>query len=82
MQYFANISHIAGISGAGLVNGLWGKKPKMLEIMPLDRINRCFEFMCSISGQEYESFIFPSHKFPIDLVKLKILLSKFVSSTS
>jgi len=82
MSYFANISHIAGISGAGLVNGLWGKKPKMLEIMPFDRLNRCFEFMCSISGQKYESFIFPSHKFRIDLMKLETRLSNFVLPTS
>lgn len=78
MTYFSNVSHIAGISGAGLVNTLWGQDAKLLEIMPLDRINRCFEFMCSISNQKYELFTFQSHKFPIDLVELELRINSFI----
>jgi hypothetical protein len=82
ISYFSNVTHIAGVSGAGLVNALWGRNASLLEIMPLDRINRCFEFMCSISGQEYQSFTFQSHKFPINVVELERRIVNFISVAS
>lgn len=78
MSYFSLATHIAGISGAGLVNALWGTNAKLLEIMPLNRINRCFEFMCSISRQNYESYFFQSDKIPVELEELEMRIRDFI----
>jgi capsular polysaccharide biosynthesis protein len=57
-ELFTGASVVAGIHGAGLVNAVWSSKCKIIEFMPLNRINRCFEWQSMVLGHDYKRVYF------------------------
>lgn len=55
---FSNAATIIGVHGAGLTNCIWAPQAKLIELMPSNRINRCFEWQSNLLGTEYERILF------------------------
>lgn len=58
IELFSNAETIIGVHGAGLTNGIWTPRAKLIELMPSNRINRCFEWQSNLLGSEYERILF------------------------
>jgi hypothetical protein len=58
IDLFSKVETLIGVHGAGLTNGIWTPQAKMIELMPSDRINRCFEWQSNLLGSEYERIFF------------------------
>lgn len=58
IELFSNTETIIGVHGAGLTNGIWTPQAKLIELMPSNRINRCFEWQSNLLGSEYERILF------------------------
>lgn len=58
MELFANAKLIIGIHGAGLSHGLWSEDCNLIELMPINRVNRCFEWQALICGRDYQMVYF------------------------
>jgi capsular polysaccharide biosynthesis protein len=58
IDLFSKVETLIGVHGAGLTNGIWTPQAKMIELMPSDRINRCFEWQSNLLGSEYERILF------------------------
>lgn len=54
INFFSNCREIAGLHGAGLTNAIWANECKLVEFMPQDRINRCFEWQSFLCNHEYQ----------------------------
>ena len=48
VESFSGAKFVIGIHGAGLTHALWSEKCKLIELMPLNRVNRCFEWQTLI----------------------------------
>ncbi len=57
-ELFSRAHVVAGIHGGGLVNALWSSKCTVIEFMPIERINRCFEWQSMLSGHDYKRIYF------------------------
>lgn len=53
IKLFSEAKIVVGIHGAGLLHTIWGKKTKLIELMPTQRINRCFEWSTKLAGGQY-----------------------------
>ena len=62
INIFSNAKIIAGPHGAGLFNSIWAQNCKVLELMPIERINRCFEWQCLVLGQDYKKIYFKNYR--------------------
>jgi hypothetical protein len=58
VKIFAEAKIVVGLHGAGLTNTIWSKDILLVEIMPVNRINRCFEWQVCLSGGKYEKIYF------------------------
>lgn len=54
INFFANCRELAGLHGAGITNAIWADKCKVIEFMPNNRVNRCFEWQSYLCDQEYQ----------------------------
>lgn len=57
IRLFASSREVVGFHGAGLTNAVWSNHCKVIEYMPKETINRCYEWQSSICNHEYESII-------------------------
>jgi hypothetical protein len=55
---FSAAKLVIGIHGAGLSNALWSEECELIELMPNDRINRCFEWQTQICKSAYHALYF------------------------
>ena len=69
---FSNASVIAGIHGGGLFNAIWSNSCRVLELMPINRINRCFEWQALVHGQTYNRIFFDQKNFSLKKLKSQI----------
>ena len=69
---FANASVIAGIHGGGLFNATWSNSCKVIELMPINRINRCFEWQALVQGHSYDRIFFDEKNFSLKKLKSQI----------
>ena len=69
---FANASVIAGIHGGGLFNATWSNSCKVIELMPINRINRCFEWQAQVQGHSYDRIFFDEKNFSLKKLKSQI----------
>lgn len=72
---FSKAKIVIGIHGAGLSHALWSDKCALIELMPMDRINRCFEWQTNICRGSYEIIYFDPNlaaKFTV-LAQLELL---------
>jgi len=51
---FSGCRELVGFHGAGLVNAVWSDNCNMIEFMPINRINRCYEWQSFVCGHSYE----------------------------
>ncbi len=77
IHIFQNAKLIVGVHGAGLTNAIWSLDSKLIEIMPKERINRCFEWQSRICAQKYEVVYYSVDNFSIE--ELKTTLEALIS---
>jgi hypothetical protein len=58
IEIFANAKLVIGIHGAGLSHALWSEDCNLIELMPINRVNRCFEWQALICGGDYRMIYF------------------------
>ena len=58
MESFLGAKLVIGIHGAGLTHALWSEKCTLIELMPLNRVNRCFEWQTLINGGVHQLLYF------------------------
>jgi len=58
IELFRNAKQIIGIHGAGLANALWAENCSVVELMPISRINRCFEWQTRLCQGSYLNIYF------------------------
>ena len=68
IELFLNAETLIGVHGAGLTNGIWTPQAKLIELMPSNRINRCFEWQSNLLGSEYERVLFNPEKPDIESI--------------
>ena len=51
---------VIGSHGAGLIHSIWASDCQLVELMPLDRINRCFEWQTLLQSNSYSRIYFDS----------------------
>lgn len=69
---FANAKVIAGIHGGGLFNTIWSEDCRIIELMPINRVNRCFEWQSSVVGHSYQRVFFDQKHFSLKKIKSQI----------
>jgi capsular polysaccharide biosynthesis protein len=72
IELFLNAETLIGIHGAGLTNGIWTPQAKLIELMPSDRINRCFEWQSNLLESAYERILFNPEKPDIESIIMKL----------
>ena len=72
IHLFSNAKTLIGVHGAGLTNGIWAPQTKLIELMPSDRINRCFEWQSNLLESAYERILFDPEKPDIESIIRKI----------
>lgn len=73
VSIFKNAKLIIGLHGAGLVNSIWSEKPKVIELMPLNRINKCFEWITLLNGGTYSRIDYKPWRTNTDILIKEIL---------
>ena len=58
MEIFSRAKLVIGIHGAGLSHALWAKNCNLIELMPINRVNRCFEWQTLICEGVYQLIYF------------------------
>lgn len=53
VKLFSNAKVIAGIHGGGIFHSVWSDSCDVIELMPKNRLNRCFEWQTFIRGSKY-----------------------------
>lgn len=53
ISIFRSCRELVGFHGAGLVNAVWSDKCIVRELMPGERINRCYEWQSYLCGHDY-----------------------------
>ena len=72
IMVFSNAKVVAGIHGAGLFNTIWSDSCSVVEFMPINRINRCFEWQSSVVGNSYDRIFFDEKNFSLKEIKSQI----------
>ena len=58
IEIFADAKLVIGIHGAGLSHAVWSEDCNLIELMPINRVNRCFEWQALICGGGYQLLYF------------------------
>jgi capsular polysaccharide biosynthesis protein len=69
IKLFSETKFVIAPHGGAITNLLYSSDASLLEILPLERINRCFEWQSLVCGHRY-SAIFHSQKTSIDIETL------------
>jgi len=72
LKIFANANILIGVHGAGLTHGIWSTDSMMIELLPTNRINRCFEWQTLILGNNYQRILYEADKPNIELIIKKL----------
>ena len=62
IDLFSNVEYVVAAHGGAITNLVFGTKVKLLELMPLNRINRCFEWQSYIANHEYKVYLYEPEK--------------------
>jgi len=68
LKIFANANILIGVHGAGLTHGIWSADSVMIELMPTNRINRCFEWQTLILGNTYQRILYEAERPDIESI--------------
>jgi capsular polysaccharide biosynthesis protein len=66
IQIFTKAKIIVGLHGAGLANTIWSKDYLLVEIMPINRVNRCIEWHVSLRGDTYRRIYFDPKNYSVN----------------
>jgi hypothetical protein len=58
VEIFSSAKLVVGIHGAGLSHALWPENCNLIELMPINRVNRCFEWQTLICEGDYQLIYF------------------------
>lgn len=72
IDLFLRAQILVGVHGAGLTNGIWTPQAKLIELMPSDRINRCFEWQSNLLESAYERILFDPERPDIESIIRKL----------
>jgi capsular polysaccharide biosynthesis protein len=72
IDLFLNVETLIGVHGAGLTNSIWTPQAKLIELMPSDRINRCFEWQSNLLESSYERILFNPEKPDVEAIIRKL----------
>jgi capsular polysaccharide biosynthesis protein len=76
IEIFTNAKLVIGIHGAGLSHALWSENCNLIELMPINRVNRCFEWQTLICGGDYRVIYFnPNQSAEVNLIPQLELLN-------
>jgi hypothetical protein len=79
IKLFSEAKFVIAPHGGAITNLLYSSDASLLEILPLERINRCFEWQSLVCGHRY-SAIFYSQRAGVDLAKLNDMIGVLLSS--
>ena len=65
--------------GGAITNMIYSKEASLLEVMPRERINRCFEWQSLVCSHDYAVHLY-SQKEGVDLKKFTSKIENWVSS--
>jgi hypothetical protein len=68
LEIFRNANILIGVHGAGLTHGIWSVNSKLIELMPTNRVNRCFEWQTRLIGNDYQRILFEADKPDIESI--------------
>lgn len=74
IKLFANPRIVMGIHGAGLAHSLWNSEAYLVELMPQNRVNRCFEWQSLLNNNKYLRMDFYNNC--LDLKSIHEILTK------
>ena len=77
IKLFKDAKQIVGIHGAGLTNALWADNCSVVELMPINRINRCIEWQTKLSKGRYLNIYFDPSATKIDEITKQLDLLIF-----
>jgi len=72
LEIFGNANILIGVHGAGLAHGIWSAESKLIELMPINRINRCFEWQTLMLGNSYQRILYEANKPDIESIIKKL----------
>ena len=75
ISLFSEAETVVAPHGAAITNMIFSKKAKLLELMPISRINRCFEWQSHICGHGYKVLFYEANV-GIDLKRLDSAIKK------
>jgi capsular polysaccharide biosynthesis protein len=73
VKLFSNARVIAGIHGGGIFHSVWNDSCDVIELMPANRVNRCFEWQTFIRKTKYLSTVI--NDLEINFTDIKRLVS-------
>lgn len=68
VQLFKSAATIVGIHGSGLVNLIWSESANLIELMPITRINRCFEWIAGLNNSKYARIDFNPKNYNLETI--------------
>jgi hypothetical protein len=74
IKLFANPRIVMGIHGAGLAHSLWNSEAFLVELMPKNRVNRCFEWQSLLNNNKYLRIDFSNNC--LDLKSIHEIMTK------
>jgi hypothetical protein len=72
LEIFGNANILIGVHGAGLTHGIWSADSMLIELMPINRINRCFEWQTLMLGNNYQRILYEADKPDIESIIKKL----------
>jgi hypothetical protein len=72
LEIFGNANILIGVHGAGLTHGIWSVDSRLIEFMPTNRINRCFEWQTLMIGNDYQRIMYEADKPDIKSIIAKL----------
>lgn len=79
IRFFSETKLVIAPHGGAITNLVYSNDASLLEILPLERVNRCFEWQSYICGHKY-SALFYSQKVGVDIVKLNDEIETLLNS--
>lgn len=78
IKLFANPKIVIGIHGAGLSHSLWNNETCLVELMPQERINRCFEWQSLLNANKYLRIDFSNGTLDIKNIQKILVANDFL----
>lgn len=78
ISLFSEAKLVIAPHGGAITNMIYSREASLLEIMPKERINRCFEWQSLVCGHNYQVYFY-SQKRGVDIEKFTSKIEKWMS---